>query len=351
MRDNIRFALGTFAGPDQPFAGMVLGDGVFDLRPRLGDDTTVRRLLDDWTASLGRLHELARTLQGSDGDHELAALRPLPPVTPCGQIFQAGANYRQHVLELMAGAAGRADASDGLTTDDERDRARVELDERARSGRPFVFLGSAHTMVGARDDIVLPFDSEQHDWEIELAAVIGHAGRRIPRERALEIVAGYTICNDITTRDALARPDARGLGLDWLAGKNAPTFLPTGPLLVPAEHAGDPMSLRLSLRVNGRSMQDASTEDMLFDVAALIAHVSTVAELRPGDLVLTGSPAGNGAHHGIFLRPGDVIEAEIAGLGGQRNRCVAEAAPAGAPASKAAAASAAAVDQSSVSVH
>jgi 2-keto-4-pentenoate hydratase/2-oxohepta-3-ene-1,7-dioic acid hydratase in catechol pathway len=132
------------------------------------------------------------------------------------------------------------------------------------------------------------------------------------------------MCNDVTSRDALQRPDARGLGLDWLAGKNAPTFLPTGPLFVPAVHAGDPMDLRITLTVNGKTMQDESTADMVFGVAALIEFIADVAELRPGDLVLTGSPAGNGASHGVFLKPGDVIESTITGLGRQRNVCVAE---------------------------
>jgi len=239
------------------------------------------------------------------------------------QIFQAGANYRQHVLDLMAGADRRGDVSDGLTAAD-RDRARDELDKRLTTGRPFVFLGSANCMIGARDDVILPFDSHQHDWELELAVVIGRRARRLPRERALAAVAGYTICNDVTTRDALIREDTRSLGLDWLAGKNAPTFLPTGPLFVPACHVGDPTDLQITLRVNGTAMQDESTADMVFDVAALIEFISTVAELRPGDLVLTGSPAGNGASHGTFLKSGDVMEGTITGLGTQQNTCVAE---------------------------
>ncbi len=333
-----RFALGTFAAPDgRAFAGMVLGERVSELAAHLGDGVTVRGLLDDWPRTVERLQDLADRLASAAGDHDLDALRPLPPVQPAGQVFQAGANYRQHVLDLMAGAARRDDSSDGLTAAD-RERAREELDQRARSGRPFVFLGSGHAMVGARDDVVLPGDSNQHDWELELAAVIGRPARRVPRDEALGVVAGYTICNDLTTRDALIRPDARELGLDWLAGKNAPTFLPTGPLLVPSAHVGDPMDLRITLRVNGRTMQDESTADMLFDVAELIEHISTVAQLRPGDMVLTGSPAGNGASHGIFLRPGDVMEGEVTGLGAQRNRCVAEGVRAAAPASEAGAA-------------
>ena len=326
MTPCTRFALGTFAASGGgAFAGLVLEDRVADLGEHLGAGATVRALVDDWDGSLPRLQALADRLAPDDAKHRLDDLRPLPPVQPVGQVFCAGANYRQHVLDLFAGAERRGDSSDGLTSAD-RDRAREELDERARTGRPFVFMESANAIVGARDDVVLPDGSEQHDWELELAAVIGRPLRRASREQALDAVAGYTICNDLTTRDALIRNDARGLGLDWLAGKCAPTFLPTGPLLVPAVHAGDPQDLRITLRVNGRTMQDESTADMLFDVAALIAHVSTVSELRPGDMVLTGSPAGNGASHGVFLRPGDVMEGEITGLGMQRNRCVAEAA-------------------------
>src|SRR3954452_14444873 len=278
MTPATRFALGTFAAPGgRTFAGLVLGDRVADLGAHLGAGATVRALVDDWDRSLPRLQALADGTAPDEAEHHLDELRPLAPVQPPGQVFCAGANYRQHVLDLFAGADRRGDSSDGLTAAD-RDRAREELDERARSGRPFVFMESANAIVGARHDVVLPAGSEQHDWELELTAVIGRPARRVPRERALEVVAGYTIANDLTTRDALIRPDARGLGLDWLAGKCAPTFLPTGPVVVPAVHAGDPQDLRIVLRVNGRTMQDESTADMLFDVAALIAHVSEVAE-------------------------------------------------------------------------
>jgi 2-keto-4-pentenoate hydratase/2-oxohepta-3-ene-1,7-dioic acid hydratase in catechol pathway len=318
------FALGTFAsGSGDAFAGLVVDGKVVDLAPRLGSGVSIRGLLEEWDRSFARLQQLAEGVGDADASESLESLRPLPPVLPPGQIFQAGANYRQHVLDLMAGAERRGDVSDGLTSG-ERGDAREELERRLQSGRPFVFLGSAHAMVGARDDVILPSDSNQHDWELELAAVIGRPARRLPRAGALDVVAGYTICNDLTTRDALIRTDARGLGLDWLAGKNAPTFLPTGPLFVPAAHAGNPMDLRITLKINGSIMQNESTSDMVFDVAALIQHISNVAELRPGDLVLTGSPAGNGAAHGVFLRPGDVIEGTISGLGDQRNRCVAE---------------------------
>jgi 2-keto-4-pentenoate hydratase/2-oxohepta-3-ene-1,7-dioic acid hydratase in catechol pathway len=318
------FALATFAAADgRPLAAMVRDGRAAALAPHLGGERSIRDLVDDWDHALPALQDLADTLEPHAYELAFDELRPLPPVLPPGQIFQAGANYRQHVLDLMAGAEARGDNSDGLTAAG-RNAARAELEERLQRGKPFVFLGSAHAMIGARDDVVLPRDCEQPDWELELAAVVSRDTRRVPRERALERVAGYTICNDVTSRDALIRPDATRMGLDWLAGKNAPTFLPTGPLFVPAVHAGDPMNLQIVLKVNGRTMQDESTADMVFDVATLISFISDVAELRAGDFVLTGSPAGNGASNGVFLAPGDVMEGSITGLGTQRNACVAE---------------------------
>jgi 2-keto-4-pentenoate hydratase/2-oxohepta-3-ene-1,7-dioic acid hydratase in catechol pathway len=318
------FALGTFVNEGRAFTGLVRDERVADLTAHLGAGVSLRTLLDDWDATFARLQRLP--LRAADFAHAQDELEPLPPVTPPGQIFQAGANYRQHVLDLMAAAAARGDSSDGLA-DAHRDRARAELEHRLAHGRPFVFLGSAHAMVGARDDVVIPEDCAQPDWELELTAVIGRHARRVTRDAALEHVAGYMIANDVTSRDALIRTDARDLGLDWLAGKNSPTFLPVGPLFVPAAFVPDPMDLRITLAVNGEVMQDESTADMVFDVAALVEFISQVSELRPGDLVLTGSPAGNGAGRGVFLKPGDVMVGEISGLGRQRNRCVAEAAP------------------------
>lgn len=323
MSAAVPFAIGTFARGEKAAPYLVVGERAYDLRAALGETVSVRHLVDEWPEWLPQLQRLADAACFGVEPVALSALRPQPPVQPVGQIFHAAANYRQHVLDLIAAAEGRGDDSDGHQAGD-RERARRLLDERAATGDPFVFLGSAHAMVGAEDEIVLPADRQQPDWELELAAVIGRRGRRVPPERALELVAGYTICDDVTARDALNRSDAGTLGIDWLAGKSSPTFLPTGPLLVPAVHVGDPMDLRVRLTVNGRTMQDESTADMLFDVARLIAYISTIAEVRPGDLVLTGSPAGNGAAHGVFLAPGDLVEGTITGLGTQRNLCVAE---------------------------
>ena len=200
--------------------------------------------------------------------------------------------------------------------------AEAMMDERARTGRPYVFTGLPSALTGPYDEIVLPERGEQHDWELELAAVIGQPARDLTRENALEHVAGYTVCNDITTRSLVYRRDLKAIGSDWFAAKNSPTFLPTGPYLVPAAFAGDPAGLRITLRHNGITRQDECCADMLFDLPAILTYITAVTELGPGDLVLTGSPAGNGAHWGVFLAEGDVLEGEITGLGGQRNTCV-----------------------------
>jgi 2,4-didehydro-3-deoxy-L-rhamnonate hydrolase len=114
------------------------------------------------------------------------------------------------------------------------------------------------------------------------------------------------------------------MGTDWLRAKNSPTFFPTGPWLVPAMFVPDPMKLGIRLRLNGQTMQDSTTSDMVFGIAELISYISQWAEMQPGDMLITGSPAGNGSHYGRFLRDGDVMECEIDGLGVQRTRCVAE---------------------------
>ncbi|MEU1510971.1 fumarylacetoacetate hydrolase family protein [Streptomyces sp. NPDC005811] len=304
------FALGTFRGGAAAFPGLVTGARVRDLSDLV---TSVRALVEDWDTWLPRLHELADDPAGTR--HDLADLSVLAPIEP-GQILQSGANYRKHVVDLVA---AEKESVHGATPGEARADAERMMDERIRGGVPYVFLGSPRAMCGPYDDIVLPALGEQHDWELELALVIGRPGKDIPAEDAMSHVAAYTICNDLTTRDRLYRPDLKAIGTDWFTAKNADTFLPTGPFLVPADFVGDPGDLRITLRHNGVVRQDESTKDMIFDIPRLIAYVSTTTTLRPGDLLLTGSPAGNGAHWGVFLTPGDVIDAEITGLGHQRN--------------------------------
>jgi 2-keto-4-pentenoate hydratase/2-oxohepta-3-ene-1,7-dioic acid hydratase in catechol pathway len=316
--------IGRFSGADGVvFLGAVLGQDVVPLGTTSfgmgGDDPAV--LFGQWDRLVAALATWSRT-----GPPPGVTIRPLrelavhPPVSP-ERVFQSGANYRTHVIDLIvAQKIGQHDGEDPAAL---RARAAEAMDARAARGTPYVFLGLPSAITGSFDDVVLPARGTEHDWELELGVVIGRPAYRVHRDQALEHVAGYTIVNDVTTRDLVFRPDVPGIGTDWLASKNAPTFSPTGPFLVPAAFV-DPAALRVRLRLNGEVMQDGPTSDMIFDVARLVEHTSAITELRPGDLLMTGSPAGNGAHHGRFLRPGDVMEGEITGLGTQRNRCVGE---------------------------
>jgi 2-keto-4-pentenoate hydratase/2-oxohepta-3-ene-1,7-dioic acid hydratase in catechol pathway len=323
-----RFRRGSAEGRQaHVFTGLVRGDRVRDISA-LGP---VNELLTHWDESQRQLAGLAAF--DTDGASEagdwtdLAALDVRCPVNP-GQILQCGANYRKHVVDIVMAERHAEESTSGHNSDVPEDEVRRwaqdMMDERARSGSPYVFAGLPGALAGPYDDIVLPDRGTNHDWELELAAVIGQPARNLTRENALGYVAGYTICNDITTRSLVYRRDLKAIGTDWFAAKNAPTFLPTGPFLVPAQFAGDPSKMRIRLAHNGITRQDETTADMLFDLPAILAYITSVTELRPGDLVLTGSPAGNGAHWGVFLSEGDVLEGEITGLGRQRNRCVGE---------------------------
>jgi 2,4-diketo-3-deoxy-L-fuconate hydrolase len=316
------FALGTFSfAGAAPFPGLIVDDRVLDLGalPAPAGAPTTRALLEDWDRALPELRRLA------DGSHPgpwlpLERLRVHPPVEP-RQILQAGANYRSHVVELTM---VHRPADDPRPEAQALAEAQAEVDRRAAEGEPYVFTGLPSSLTGAYDDVPLPGWTQQVDWELELCAVIARPAYRVSPEEALAHVGAYTIANDITARDAVFRSDLGPIGADWRRGKNLPGFTPLGPYLVPSDHIGGPDDLRITLRLNGEVKQDDSTKDMLFDVATLVSYASRTNQLLPGDLLLTGSPAGNGIHWGRLLRDGDVMESTISGLGGHRTRCVAE---------------------------
>lgn len=241
------------------------------------------------------------------------------PVEP-RQVLQAGANYRQHVIDLVVAGA----TQDTTRTPEEAYAfAATMMDDRVANGTPYFFIGMPACVVGDDVPLVLPDYSDRHDWELELAVVIGREAYRVTRDEASSHIAGYTICNDITTRDRVFLSDMKEIGTDWYRSKHSPGFLPTGPFLVPST-AVDGGALNVRLDLNGDTMQDASTSDLLFDIPALIAHASQTMPLLPGDLLLTGSPAGNGQSRGRFLRDGDVMTSSITGLGTQVVHCVSE---------------------------
>ncbi|MEU9246215.1 fumarylacetoacetate hydrolase family protein [Streptomyces sp. NPDC048385] len=315
------FAFGTVGAPGlDPFPALVVpGRRVLDLRAALGaPELTVRTLLEGWDEVLPRLRTLAADTAGDW--LPLDGLRVHAPVEP-RQVFQSGANYRQHVIDL---AVAHRSPDDPRTVEEARTEFAEVMDRRAREDLPYVFIGLPSAITGPYDDVVLPAWAAQPDWELELAAVIAKPTHRVSVEEALEYVAGYTIANDLTDRASVFRQDMPGIGTDWMRSKNAPGFTPLGPWIVPAESIADPGDLRITLKLNGETMQDESTKDMLFGIARLVSYISQAARLLPGDLVLTGSPAGNGIHWGHLLHDGDVMEGSIIGLGVQRTRCAAE---------------------------
>ncbi|WP_030267998.1 fumarylacetoacetate hydrolase family protein [Streptomyces sp. NRRL B-24484] len=219
---------------------------------------------------------------------DLDGLRIGAPVARPGKVVGIGLNYRDHAAE--AGAAIPAE--------------------------PVVFLKPSNTVVGPNDTVLIPRGSEKTDYEAELAVVIGRTARYLESDaEAAAVVAGYTTANDVTER---AFQHERGG--QWDKGKSAETFTPLGPWLVTADEVGDPQRLPLRLWVNGALRQDGSTADMIFPVLETLRYLSRFMVLEPGDVVVTGTPAGVTLGHpgASFLRPGDVVELEVGSLGRQR---------------------------------
>ncbi|MDO8905610.1 fumarylacetoacetate hydrolase family protein [Hydrogenophaga sp.] len=327
----MKFALGTFSRQGEPrFAGLCFGEHVLPLGDvhanavrcgaRWSSRVSVLELLQDWPTNLAVMRTLADQLSPKHpGSLLMSSLQVHAPVDLPRQVLCTGANYRKHVVDLTLDmGVGPA----GLKGDALRKWAEEMMDERANNGEPYVFPKLPSAITGAFDPVVLPDTTQKPDWELELAVIIGRPARNVCRADALSYVAGYSIVNDVSARDLIARTDYKMLGTDWLRSKSPPTFMPFGPTLVPACFVSDPQNLRMNLKLNGQTMQDESTADMLFDVARQIEYISSHVALWPGDLIATGSPAGNGTHYNRFLRHGDVMEAEIEGLGRQRNACV-----------------------------
>jgi len=185
---------------------------------------------------------------------------------------------------------------------------------------PILFSKASSALSGPYDPVVIPREAEKCDWEVELGVVIGRETLYVSEAEALDHVAGYCVINDVSERAFQAER-----GGQWIKGKSAPSFGPLGPWLVTADEVPDPQALRLTLDLNGDRMQDESTADMIFLVAEIVAYMSRFMKLVPGDVIATGTPSGVGLGMSPqrFLRPGDVMELEVEGLGRQRQEVVA----------------------------
>ena len=184
---------------------------------------------------------------------------------------------------------------------------------------PIVFAKAPNCIVGPNDDIVIPKDAKKTDWEVELAVVIGKGGLYIDEAKALNHVAGYTVCNDVSEREYQIER-----GGSWTKGKGFPSFGPLGPWLVTRDEVKDPQNLELTLDIDGKRAQTGSTKTMIFGIAKLIAHLSEFMRLEPGDIVTTGTPPGVGAGRKppSFLKGGEALRLTVTGLGEQNQRVV-----------------------------
>ncbi len=278
-----------------PRAG-VLRDGGVSLLPDVppGEDALIR-VVAAWERWRPRLAAAPAGSPRPVGD-----VRLLAPLMYPGKILAAGANYSDHAREMAGG------------------------ETRPGGDSPFLFMKPArHCVIGHGAPVRVPSWATRLDWEVELAVVIGREARRVPPDRALEHVWGYTVMNDITSRDLNRRSDVP-FKHDWLSGKGLDTFGPMGPALTPREFVPDPGRLSLGLRVNGEPMQRGTTAELIYGVPALVAYASSRCTLDPGDVIMTGTPSGVGAGRGVFLKPGDVVEASVEGIGTLVNRIEAD---------------------------
>ncbi|MFJ3055480.1 fumarylacetoacetate hydrolase family protein [Herbaspirillum sp. NPDC087042] len=304
-------AIATVEQAGQARPALVLGEELFDLAGvvqaargaglAVGEMISVAALLQSWESQAGQLRALAEAVPGL---RAAGAIQPLQggytlavPFVP-GRIFATASNYYEHAAEMGTELAPRTESS------------------------PYCFMKAESSVTATETDVVMPDGTEKLDWEVELAVVIGRTCKDVPVERAYEVIAGYTVFNDISARDLNRRTDYP-FKHDWFRGKSFDTFGPMGPWIVPRDCIAEPQKLRMRLQVNGDVMQDGTAEGMIFNIAEQIAYLSSILTLKPGDLIATGTPDGVGMGRGVYLKPGDEMVASIDRIGSIRNKVVA----------------------------
>ncbi|HEY8610534.1 MAG TPA: fumarylacetoacetate hydrolase family protein [Roseomonas sp.] len=252
----------------------------------------------------GTIPDLAGEVLSREGIARLAAIDPdsLPAVAPGTRLGPPVAGTRNFVAIGLNYADHAAESGAPVPKE------------------PIIFLKSLNALAGPDDDVSIPPDSRKSDWEVELAIIIGRTARRVAADAALDHVAGYAICNDISEREW--QMERGGL---WDKGKSADGYGPVGPWLVTADEVPDPQDLAMWCEVDGRRMQDGSTRTMIFDVQTIVSYVSQFITLHPGDIITTGTPpgVGMGMKPPVYLKPGQVMRLGIEGLGIQTQRTIA----------------------------
>lgn len=303
------FKLLNYAGADGAARpGLLAGDDkVIDLQDAVAarggpagfSAVSTMAVMENWDAAVPVLHELAESPDTSAPD--VSKVKLLAPLLYPAAIFCAGANYSDHAKEMSGDGAG--------------------VDKSVT--QPYFFIKSpAHTVISPGAEIRLPRVSEMVDWEAEFAVIIGRYGRNVSVADAMDMVAGYTIMNDLSARDLGKRPDWPRFGVDWFGHKNFDGAAPMGPWITPADQMPDPYKSAIKLWVNQEKMQDSHVSSLIFDIAEQIEFISRRLTLRPGDVISTGTPSGVGRPRGIFLKPGDTVRIEVEGIGTLQNPVV-----------------------------
>ncbi len=275
----------TFAQADgAPRPGLLQDDSILDLS-KLG--------FADTLDAMGKGADALRKAADTPGQSSIPVteVRLLAPIQRPPRIFCVGLNYRDHAIE-----------------------SKMEIPKV-----PTIFLKLASAVVGPGDAVRLPSMSKQPDYEVEFAIVIGTPGRRIPADRWKEHVFGYTVLNDVSARDVQLATS------QWILGKSFDTFCPIGPAIVSQDEIADPHNLDIRLSIGGEVLQHSNTRELIFKAGELISYISAVTPLQAGDIISTGTPAGVGLGRNPqrWLRPGEVMKAEVEGLGQLTNPVVA----------------------------
>ncbi|MCB1542083.1 MAG: fumarylacetoacetate hydrolase family protein [Rhodoblastus sp.] len=280
--------IASFIDPaGRPAYGIVAGDGVIDLGRRLVDAPTLKALL-----TAGRLHEAAAHAPAT-ADYKVDAIAFAPVVPDPDKIICVGLNYRDHVAETG----------------------------RTVTEKPALFCRFPASQVGHLQPLVKPPESDEYDYEGELAVIIGKGGRRIAQKDAFAHIAGYACYNEGSIRDWQRHTS------QFLAGKSFAESGSFGPWMVTSDEISDPSTLTLETRLNGQVVQHTTTDMLITPVPALIEYISTIFPLAPGDVIVTGTPGGVGAKRNppLWMKPGDIVEVEISVIGALRNPVVAGA--------------------------
>lgn len=297
----MKYRLATVETGSGPRVALIMDDKFVDLAEATGReaDRDMLSVLTSWDVNLPRLDAIAE--QSKSSGAPLSAAKLLAPIRNPGAIYCAGANYSDHAAEMAA-----------------RRNQPAPADPHTLGLRSWHFIKTMHAIAAPNSIVAMHPRSKKVDWEAELAVVIGRKARNVAEADALDYVMGYAIANDLSARDLGSRPglpDESSFKQDWLAHKNWDGACPLGPWITLARDIPDPHALSIRLDVNGINKQASNSGKMIFNINEQIADISRNITLHPGDVILTGTPAGVGAGRGEFLKAGDVVRIRIDGLG------------------------------------